>query len=1210
MGAPMPNKTNWTEAQIAGIQTVDRSLLVSAAAGSGKTTVLAQRCVHLICDTKSPCSIDELLVVTFTEMAAAEMKARIHKALADRHAEEPTPHTARQLAIIDRASVGTLHGFCARLLRQHFHLLGLDPNFLILDPDETDLLKLETARELFAERYDRDDADAFRSFIDSYGEGSDQQLVHLLLRAHDTLCSVLDSRQWMARARQRITQAIELPFNETDLGKEFGQSILRYLKSMRAECIEAGKAIKNLARFPEYVSHLRDLYQTLNHWVTVFETHGLDALVDEAATVELPDLPRVSSKIEGKEIAKVRVDAIRTSMKKGSWRQCLLFTAAEWKDGLTRILPHLDTFLSLVEEFGARYSQAKDDEGGLDFSDLERLTLRVLRDTGAATLSPSPVAKFYHQQFQHVLVDEYQDINEVQDAILTLISRECLAPHRKITPNLFCVGDVKQSIYRFRLAEAQRFLQRRENYSQLNSHGLLVDLQQNFRSRAPLLEAINGVFEKLMTAEAADLNYDESQRLKPGLAFPETNGFSTFTGAPIELHLLPADVTMAEGSDEDRSDREAALLAHRILEIKNSMHVIDRTSGTPTPRPVRFGDIVILMRSLQFKADQFAQGLRNAGIPVHSESATGYFEATEINDVLSLLKVLDNQRQDIPLAAFLRSPLADLPDAEDNLVRIHLAYAVADPPIPFHQAVIRYANEQKDELAARLRDLRKKLDDWRKLARRRPLAQVLWTIYDETGYLAFCAGLRGGEQRQANLVELHERARQFGSFRRQGLSRFLEFLEKLKSDSDLGQASVASQAEDVVRIMSIHRSKGLEFPIVLLPDLGKLINLRDCQGSILLDRSAGLGLQVVDEQRQARYPSLAWTVVQNRLRQQALAEELRVLYVAMTRAKEHLILVGTCNETQVDKWTGQWTGHIGPLPSEVVLSARSMLDWIGPAAAATSPAIQIQTHTIEEITAWSIDQTNPPGVHADLVELKPLTPPPPPSGAADEIIDRVCHPYPFEKVAKEAAAKSVTSLAKDGDWTPGIFPSLTTETALDRTLRKPTFLVDDVPPDAADRGTATHAVLEHLDFTDASTLPAIQRQIENMVASRRITPQQAASVDVETIIWLLNEPVGKLLSNPATKLHRELAVYFTTPSTEPMDQPMIRGRLDVLIEHADGLIIVDYKTDRVSGSGVDQRAEFYQPQMRLYREAIERITNKQVTETMLVFLYARECRTA
>ena len=546
----------------------------------------------------------------------------------------------------------------------------------------------------------------------------------------------------------------------------------------------------------------------------------------------------------------------------------------------------MDVFLSLVADFSRAYDDAKTEQNALDFADLERLTLRALKVDGTNPSMPTPLARSFHQQFKHVLVDEYQDINQVQDEILSLVSRECFAGQGSLPPNLFCVGDVKQSIYRFRLAEAQQFLNRRDTYSLPDSHGQVIDLQTNFRSRGPLLHVINGIFERLMTQQAADLDYDDTQKLSAGQTFPTIeNGF---TGSPVELHVVPKEGGDPENDENelDRSEREATVLGHRILQLVSPtdappMQVVDRTGALPTHRPIRYADIVILLRSLRFKADQFAATLRNMGIPVHTESATGYFEATEINDVLSLLHVLDNQRQDIPLAALLRSPLSGLKNAEDNLARIAVAYAGE----PFHIAVQKYAEVQSDPLADFLRNFQLTLLQWRQEIRRRPVAEVLWKIYDQTGYLAYVAGLPNGEQRQANLIELHDRALQFAVFNRQGLGRFLLFLEKLKKESDLGQASIASEADNVVRIMSIHRSKGQEFPVVLLPDLGKLINLQDTQGSILLDRQAGLGMQVIDDTLQIRYPSLASTVVQNRLKQQTLAEELRVLYVALTRQK-------------------------------------------------------------------------------------------------------------------------------------------------------------------------------------------------------------------------------------------------------------------------------------------------------------------------------------
>ena len=451
------------------------------------------------------------------------------------------------------------------------------------------------------------------------------------------------------------------------------------------------------------------------------------------------------------------------------------------------------------------------------------------------------------------------------------------------------------------------------------------------------------------------------------------------------------------------------VIAHRIREMmgltgKKRAQIFEKSDARLTPRDIQYKDIVILLRSMKVKADDFADQLRMAGIPVHSDSGTGFFESLEVRDILSLLHLLDNQRQDIPMAAVLRSPLCKLPCADDCLAQIALMIRKLPEPMPFHQAVVAYSETQNDELAACLRDFLKQLNKWRTMAHQRPLAELLWSIYDSTGYLAFCAGLDDGEQRVANLISLHERARQFGTFQRQGIGRFMRFIEDLQNQSDLGQPSVASEADDVVRIMSIHRSKGLEFPVVFLPDLGKRHNLRDSHGMILVDRKEYLGLQAVDEARRIRYPSLAWMLVQDRLKKQMLAEELRVLYVAATRAREHLILLGTCDENKRDSWQSTWANHQGPLPAEDILRGGCMLDWIGPAAEAMESAkpgaFAIQSYSEEELVKPANQMERKSGASRSsrqiCVNLKPLNPPPAVDAAAQEVIDRLTHSYPWE----------------------------------------------------------------------------------------------------------------------------------------------------------------------------------------------------------------------
>jgi ATP-dependent helicase/nuclease subunit A len=1230
----------WTPAQLRGIQTTGRSLLVSAAAGSGKTAVLAQRCAHLVCDADDACDVDELLVVTFTEAAAAEMKSRIGRALRARARAAPSDRLTHQLALLDRASISTLHGFCSRLLRQHFHAVGLDPGFSVLDADDARLLRNEVARQLFADRYELDDHGTFQRLVDCYADGNDERLVRLVLHVHEMLNSLVDRDGWIERSLRRIAEAADAPvLGTTELGRELHAFIASGLNGIIRSCDDAIAQLPRLGDFRKYVDLLRDHRVMLGLWQKKLDEHGVNALAAEAALFQPPKLPPVRNDVPNKDAAKAAVDAVRGAMKAGPWRDCLRFTAAEWRDGLRAVLPHAREFLSLVEQFERFYRLRKDASRSVDFADLERLALKAMRDPAVAeALAPSPAARACHKRFRHVLVDEYQDINEVQDAILTLLSRECVRGEPGTETNLFSVGDVKQSIYRFRLAEPTRFLEREKAFRgnaigpDSAPFGEVIDLQANFRSRAPLLKAVNAVFERLMTAEAADIAYDASHRLHAGRTFADApEGACCFRGAPIELHLLPkkldaqrddppdrpapeseADCDTApadDGDDLDRAEREALLVARRIremmrLEGRPPMCVSETgPDGAARYRPMRYGDMVILLRSMKHKADEYAEVLEAAGIPVHSESSTGYFESTEVRDMLALLALLDNQRQDVPLASVLRSPLAELGRPEDAMARVRLAYPAGKNGPAFHEACRRYAAERDDELAAWLRAFFGRLGRWRALAQRRPLADLIGAAYDDTGYLTYVGALHNGRQRVANLTYLRDRAAQFGSFHRQGLSRFLQFLDSLREESDLGQPSVAGEAEDVVRIMSVHRSKGLEFPVVFLPDLGKAINLQDCVGAVLADRRAGLGMAVVDDVKRVRYPSLASTLVQHRLRQQALAEELRVLYVAMTRAQEHLVMVGTCGTEAPARWTARWKGHAGPLPADAVLGATTMLDWVGPVAAATSSSagevFEATFHGAAEVAAWRHPSQAPKGDGgraAALARLEPLDPPPPPNAVADEVARRLTQTYAHAAATRGAAARAMTETGpRKGAAAPAKSPLLCAGVA--------------GTPAADEVGTATHRVLRNLDFRRPASAEDVAVQVRELVERRLLSPAEEAVVDVDALVWLMESEVGRLLRDHYGQLRRELPVYAAAAqltSDDPADRVMLRGRIDVLVPLGDRLLVVDYKTDAVAADEVTARAELYRPQVERYADAISRATAKPVV-TKLVFLRARSC---
>ena len=1213
----------WTDAQRRGIEAVGHSVLVSAAAGSGKTAVLSERCAHLVC-AKQPCNIDELLVVTFTESAAAEMKARIQQALRKRFNQSPTPHLQRQLRLAEHAHVSTVHGFCYRLLKQNFTLAGIDPEFQVLDADEAALLRREIATDLFHRRYDEDETGDFHRLIDAYGNGSDESLIQTVIDIHELLASLLDPRKWIDSSIALLEDAAENPLEDSDLGQNLIGRISSALADLVRQSDRAIASIRAMGReFDPYVRYLTDLSPYFAHWQNVLATDGLDMLISEIADFakEAPRIPVIRNQPPGKEVAKSLVDSVKNAYRDKPLGDLLSCTPAQWQSGLRQAVPFARSLLSIVADFTSEYSQAKSAQRALDFADLERLSLNILRAGDALPPQPSPLARALHQQFKHVLVDEYQDINPIQDAILTLLSRESIDDR---DGNLFCVGDVKQSIFRFRLAEPARFLQRHQRFSAAKDprFGEVIDLRENFRSRAPLLSAINAVFERLMTRDAAEIEYDDSHRLAPGKEFPPSKNSTEFPGSPIELHLLPPDPGAADGLDPlprseqlDRVDYEAILVARRIRELmgleKSPRMNVWKTdeSGKPKLASIELHDIVILLRAMRFKADRFADVLRAHGIDAHNENAGGLFEATEIRDILCLLQILDNQQQDIPLAAVLRGPLGAMPNPDDCLARIRLAYP--DKSVPFHQAAVRYSTEQTDELAAHLRDFFQRLADWRDQANRRPVSELLWQIYEQTGYLAFCGGLEDGQQRTANLLELHRRAGQFGKFQRQGLYRFLRFLEGLKQEDGLGRAPAPGESTSAVRIMSIHRSKGLEFPVVFLPDLGKEFNLSDSRGAILVDRQIGLGIDVVEQNRLIRYPSLASVLVSQNLHRQTMAEELRLLYVAMTRAREHVILVATCSETDRARWTTLHQNRTGPLAPDDVQSAQRVIDWIGPVAAMTAgaapPIFQLHEHSAEEVRTWKNPRHHRPALtdrQKHLIRLDPLPIDPPMTDAARQLIQRFQAIYPFDPFTRVRAAASVTSLSKSAA------PEMEIPSTLGRKLDLPRFFQRDAAPKATDIGNATHAVLQYFDFSSAE----IEQQINFLIDRKFLSADDARLVDRDAIRWFLDSEIGKIIRDNPANLIRE--VPFTLmhptadcpPAPDPADQTMIRGRIDLLLPTPSGLFIVDYKTDKVTGPQLEQRVQTYARQMRFYADAIRTVARQNVAGIYLAFLSPRLLR--
>ncbi|MCG8408839.1 MAG: helicase-exonuclease AddAB subunit AddA [Phycisphaerales bacterium] len=1230
---------NWTNAQTAAIGAIGRSVLVSAGAGSGKTAVLAERCAHLLADPQG-CNADQLLVVTFTEAAAAEMWERIGRALRKRlRSSSDNTRLKYQLAMLDTAQISTIHAFCRRILNRYFAYAELDPQAPILDPNDAMLLRQETAKSVFDDLSRRQSAtgDAFLDFVAAYGGTHDRPLRELSLKIADFLTSLSSPDAWIEQIRSRFKPS------ETGSLPDFWLSQLR--DSLQGELTEQLRVVERQLgdsesdALGEFARCLADYRDALGSWLGQLKKGDSAESIDQCMHVikhyGFPGIPAKRGKQYTKLDAggKARFEAAQRQVKNVRYKlferrlrdNFAQFTTSDWAEGISRTAPHVRTFLNALQKIRRKYQSAKRELGVIDFADLERMTLNLLRDDS------NGVAIRLRDEFKFVLVDEFQDVNPIQAEILRLVSRE---PDQTRDDNLFAVGDVKQSIYRFRLAEPKLFLNRRSTFeqtgeSQAPSKGIAIDLVENFRSRPDMIEAINAVFEKLMASDLGGFDYDEHARLKCGLIDAAPAG-----GAALELHILDkftaskdpefAMPDKTSAFDWEQIEREAYVIALRINDLVGQGY--------------RYEDMVILLRSLQVHTGLLVRALLRLDIPVFADVSGGLFESLEILDVLSLLSLLDNEQQDIPLATVLRSPLFGPPMTDSQLAKIRTSPGI-EHGSPFHTAVRHYAKHGRETpVRKQLSTIFERLRRWRSQMRRRPLADVLWEIYEESGYLAYVSGLREGAQRRSNLIQLHEYARTFGTFQRQGLYRFLRFLDGIReSGESLETSAAAAPSGNVVRIMTIHRSKGLEFPVVIVGELGKRFNLSDAQGSILFDRELGLGLEAVDVQRRISYPTLPHRLASLATTTESLAEELRILYVALTRAKEKLILVGTGKLPEQSPSASQ---KPEALPFLERMSAGGMLDWVAKAVAA-QPAdlvtwpddkderrrtrFAVHHYTMAEIRSWTIESEPPKKTVDQLNRFARMQPVKTPLKVAssDPIVAKVSRrltmTYPAETLTKVPAVVSASLLkrrwnALEDESEPTGRLTVTQRSVQGVRFRTPDFLRAGRDHEPTHIGTWTHEFLQRLDLTRPCDTTDLKKQLQSLTHDGALTNREASAIDLDSIAWFFETELGRKIRSDTTRVLREWPFTFGVDPTRydpdatarsPDDVMLVRGIIDVLFDAGDGWEVLDYKTDRVTDEELKARAELYAGQLRIYAAAVEAARHRRPRRNWLVFLGAR-----
>jgi ATP-dependent helicase/nuclease subunit A len=1275
---------NWTTEQRQAIEARNQDILVAAAAGSGKTAVLVERIIRRITDAKDPVNVDELLIATFTKAAAAEMKDRIRDALEKEAYRNPdNAHIRRQLSFIHRATISTLHAFCKDVIQRHHQAIDLDPGFRIANETEAALIRQDVLDDLMELRYgSMAEGDAFWSLVEWFGgERDDEALFRLIQKLYDASRSHPNPDGW-------LMQMAEM-FEGSNAGNAWFESLL---DDVRLELQSIKALIRNaiqIATSPggplPYLDNLQTEFERIQAIEAAAESW--EALYDQIQ-INIFDRLKPCKKDAYDETLIARAKDYRDAAKKAFEKlkeELFERTPDQFRYELSQMAPVLRELAELVTTFAARYQEAKREKNLVDFSDLEHLALKVLAVTDeSGRLLPSPAALSYQKQFKEVLVDEYQDINRVQEAILSLISRQDPG-------NRFMVGDVKQSIYRFRLADPSLFLEKYTRYPKDGSGNCLrIDLSRNFRSRREIVHAANFVFRQIMSERVGEILYNSDAELVYGAGYPEE--LSEGQDYTPELILIdrsqggvsdgPSIFDDSENGEEardflaDEMDEleparlEAKAVAQQIKKLMGQCGgdrflVYDKKLGDM--RPVTYRDMVVLMRSPQASASVFIEELKQQGIPAYAEQNTGYFTATEVETMLSLLQVIDNPYQDIPLAAVLRSPIVGI-NAED-LAQIRGVYRRGD----FYEAVLKYVGEllpsevfqieaqleaaaaseatmpppDSNELARILKSFLTRLEEWRTAAREGALSDLIWRIYRETGYYDFVGGLPGGVQRQANLKALYDRARQYEATSFRGLFRFLRFIERMReSGSDLGTANAIGEQEDVVRVMSIHKSKGLEFPVVFIAGLAKPFNQQDLNGHFLIHRELGYGPKYMDTDLRVIYPSLSSLAIKRRLRMEMLAEEMRILYVAMTRPREKVYLIAAVRnlEQQIQNWSKHVEHPDLHLPDFELSKANSYLDWIGPALIRHPNAEILRNMTgfgyvegMDDPSQWKVQVIGLSSVIEPLSEegtafgdvdrdaimgqILNLQPVHVASSYGDEINRRLNWEYPQAVGTKLLSKTSVTELKRfsevspmgriplaDDGWEPHI-PGLSFQQS--STLsRRPRFLEADGKLPPAERGTVYHTIMQNLPFDRGRmTVKVIKEAIQEMIEKRLLTVKQADTVDVRQIAQFFRQGLGKRIL-AAKHVMREVPFCYGLKASDIYpdvygsigeETILIQGVIDCLFEEKEGFVLLDYKTDSTKGKTAEELIDRYRLQLNLYSRAIEDTLNRVVASKYLYF---------
>lgn len=1160
----------WTPDQQNAIEARGGTLLVSAAAGSGKTAVLVERVIQRLLDPVNGCDADRLLVVTFTKAAAAEMRERISAAISARRSAQPDDaRLLRQQMLLPCASICTIDSFCNDLVRENFHRLDLSPDYKILDAGELTLLRGE-AMDAVMEEFYQENSPAFTELLELVRKGRDDaELTDTVYRLYDYTQAYPFPEEWIKKARTLCRTGLP----EAD--NPWMAEIRAYIREALSFAQLTTQGALNLlesepALFEKYAPAFRSDLNALSHIQDTLDNDGWDALCEAMESIQfvrLPNAPKDYTDSPVKAAARESRDHVKDTVKK--MQEALCANTAENEEDMAYLAPLLNKLFDLTLRFSAKFAQLKKEKHAADFSDIEHLALSLLIERQDGQICRSPLAEELSERYAEILVDEYQDTNEAQDLLFRMLSHN--------EENLFLVGDVKQSIYRFRQAMPEIFLNRRDRLPpyEHDHYPARITLGRNFRSRKGVTGMVNFLFRQLMSKPLGEMEYTKEEELVPAASYPESQE------PDCELHLLDA----GDKGDNSAAVYEARYIAARINQmLREGLTVQD---GGKT-RPARRKDFCILLRGVKGKADVYVQELARCGVPAWAELSGGFFDTAEIRTMLSLMRILDNPLQDVPLLSVLFSPIYGFTPDEAAALREIKKHT------PLYRCMTQAAKQGDQKCEAFL----SQLSFLRRLSATLPAESLLRRIYEETGYPALVQAMGGAEQRAANLQLLLSYAAKYEAAGHQGLTGFIRFIDRLEEQqAQLSAASAVSESADVVRVMSIHKSKGLEFPVCILANCAGAFNQSGRNQRLLLHAKLGAGLMRRDAETLRLFSTIPHTAVRLASERSELSEELRVLYVALTRAREKLLLVMTVKnpEKKLSALASAFDGQ-SAVPPFAVRNAKSYGDWLLTAALRHPDAAPLRALLPEqEIPLLNADFSLrtvicPAPAETEAAEAADVQELPPDLALEAEIRRRVEYEYPYAALSRSVAKRAASSLGEQEMQFSMIGVS------------RPSFLEKEgLSP--AERGTALHKFMQFSDYRRAGEDP--DAEVARLVQKGFLSEAEGKAVDRKRVAAFFQSTLAKRMLQSETLLREYKFTFFLPagecddglPDSVAQEKVLVQGIADCVFVENGKLIIVDYKTDRIAHE--DALVERYRAQLSVYRRALAECIGLPVGQTLL-----------